>query len=101
MPDDTLLAQLADEFTQEVRQGKLPDIEEYALKYPDLAGRIRELFPTLLLLEGMATKDDSAPTEPLNQSGLSPGSMFGQYRISVRRSRYPSGSFRAPSRPGG
>ena len=43
MSDDSLLSELADEFIREVRQGKLPDIEDYALKHPDLAERIREL----------------------------------------------------------
>jgi len=47
------LLQLAEEFTQRVRKGKLPEIEEYAGRYPELAGRIRELFSTLMLLEGL------------------------------------------------
>jgi len=80
MPDDSLLGQLAEKFTREFREGKLPDVEEYARKYPELAGRIRELFPTLMLLEGMAATSDSAVAEAL-PSGLFAGSMFGQYRI--------------------
>ena len=54
MPDDSLLGQLADEFIHEVKKGKLPDIETYALKHPELAEHIREFFPTLLLLVGNA-----------------------------------------------
>jgi hypothetical protein len=65
MPDDSLLGQLAEEFTQRVREGKLPDIEEYASRYPELAARIRELFPTLMLLEGMAAASDAAAAGPL------------------------------------
>jgi serine/threonine protein kinase len=80
MTDDSLLGQLAEEFTRRVREGKLPDIEEYASRYPALAGRIRELFPTLMLLEGMAATSDSAAAEAL-PSGLVQGSVFGQYRI--------------------
>jgi WD40 repeat protein/serine/threonine protein kinase len=80
MTDDSLLGQLAEEFTRRVREGKLPDIEEYANRYPALAGRIRELFPTLMLLEGMAATSDSAAAEAL-PSGLASGSVFGQYRI--------------------
>jgi len=80
MTDDSLLGQLAEEFTHRVREGKLPDIEEYASCYPELASRIRELFPTLMLLEGMAATGDAggaaAPPSP-----LSPGSVFGNYRI--------------------
>ncbi len=55
MPDESLLlGQLADEFTARVRAGQMPEVEEYAAKHPGLAARIRELFPTLMLLEGMA-----------------------------------------------
>jgi hypothetical protein len=80
MTDDSLLDQLVEEFTQRVREGKLPDIEEYASRYPELAGRIRELFPTLMLLEGMAAAGGSAAAETM-PSSLSPGSVFGNYRI--------------------
>ena len=45
MSDDSLLSELADEFIREVRQGKLPDIEDYALKHPDLAERLPESGP--------------------------------------------------------
>lgn len=83
MPNDSLLGRLADEFIGKARQGKLPDIETYVAKHPELAERIRELFPTFLLLEEMATKGDSTPSEPLNRSGLSQGSIFGQYRIEL------------------
>jgi serine/threonine protein kinase len=80
MSDDSLLGQLAEEFTRRVREGKLPDIEEYASRYPELAGRIRELFPTLMLLEGMAAASDGVASEA-PPSLLSPGSVFGNYRI--------------------
>jgi len=81
MTDDSLLAKLAEEFTAEMRVGKPADIEKYALKYPELAARIRELFPTLMMLEGVAGADDPASAKPPMQPGLSPDSVFGQYRI--------------------
>jgi serine/threonine protein kinase len=80
MTDDSLLGQLADEFTRGAREGKLPDVEEYARRYPELADRIRQLFPTLMLLEGMAAIGDSDETEAM-QSPLSAGEVFGSYRI--------------------
>jgi hypothetical protein len=52
MTDDSLLGQLAEEFTQRVRGGKPPDIEDYARSHPELAGRVRELFPALMLRAG-------------------------------------------------
>ena len=78
MPDDLLLALIADEFTREVREGKPRDIEEYARKYPELAERIRELFPTLMMLEGMAAAGGASAEAP---SILAPSSIFGRYRI--------------------
>jgi serine/threonine protein kinase len=80
MTDDSLLGQLADEFTRGTREGKLPDVEEYARNYPELADRIRQLFPTLMLLEGMAASGSSDETETM-QSPLSADSVFGNYRI--------------------
>jgi eukaryotic-like serine/threonine-protein kinase len=80
MNEDSLLGQLAEEFTRRVREGKLPGIEEYANRYPELAGRIRELFPTLMLLEGMAGDDDPSVAEA-TPSPLSAGSIFGNYRV--------------------
>jgi eukaryotic-like serine/threonine-protein kinase len=80
MTDDSLLGQLADEFTRGAREGKLPDVEEYARRYPELADRIHQLFPTLMLLEGMAAIGDSEETEAM-QSPLSAGEVFGSYRI--------------------
>jgi serine/threonine protein kinase/WD40 repeat protein len=87
MPDDSLLlGQLAEDFSHRVRTGELPSIEEYAAKYPALADRIRALFPTLLLLEGMARGQppgDAATTfGPDSRSdSLEPGQMFGHYRL--------------------
>jgi eukaryotic-like serine/threonine-protein kinase len=51
MTDDLLLGHLAEEFTRRVREGTRPEIEEYARNHPELADRIRELFPTLIFLE--------------------------------------------------
>jgi serine/threonine protein kinase len=78
--DDSLLGRLAEEFTERVRAGELPDLEEYAGRHPELAGRIRELFPTLMLLEGMADTGVSAAAQAA-PALLSSGSIFGSYRI--------------------
>ncbi len=85
MPESTvILGELAEDFTAKVRNGHAPDIESYATQHPELADRIRELFPALMLLEGLAaaptgaTVDDrlAEPTAPLLA-----GTIFGQYRI--------------------
>src|SRR5262245_49838809 len=68
-----LLGQLADEFTGRVRDGDRPDVEDYARRHPALADRIRALFPTLLLLEGLAG--------PTARPAAKPGERFGLYRL--------------------
>jgi serine/threonine protein kinase len=86
MPDDSvLLNQLAEEFSDRVRRGQLPSVEEYAARHPALAERIRALFPTLLFLEGLAGQAVAGATvdaEELAPLGsLAPGQTFNQYRI--------------------
>ena len=44
---------LAEEFLARRRQGEPATIEEYAGRRPDLAAEIREVFPTLLLIEDL------------------------------------------------
>jgi serine/threonine protein kinase/WD40 repeat protein len=78
-----LLGQLVEDFTARVRAGQLPDLEDYARRYPDLAERIRALFPTLLLLEGMAggKAADPARAPGVGAAVLTPGQTFNHYRI--------------------
>jgi serine/threonine protein kinase/TRAP-type C4-dicarboxylate transport system substrate-binding protein len=78
--ESTLLGQLAEEFTNKLREGHRPDIEEYVRRFPELAVRIRGLFPTLVLLEGTARARATATATP-RQTGFSPGMIFGPYRI--------------------
>jgi hypothetical protein len=84
MPDESVvLGELAEEYTTRLRAGQLPDIEDYARRHPELAGRIRELFPALMFLEGMA---GAAPRpgvtgRPELAPAPVPGRDFGNYRI--------------------
>src|SRR3954451_12064779 len=68
-----LLDELADEFVRRWRGGERPPVEEYASRYPDLAGDIRELFPALLALEN-AGPQAPPPTPAVPQS-------LGDYRL--------------------
>lgn len=45
--------ELAAEFVERQRAGESPTIDEYALRFPELADEIRELFPTIMKLEGL------------------------------------------------
>ncbi len=40
-----LLSDLADNFSQQLRCGEQPTIEQYAESHPELAAEIRKLFP--------------------------------------------------------
>jgi hypothetical protein len=79
MPDDSLLlGQLAEEFTARLRSGDLPAVEDYITRHPALAERIRALFPTLLMLEGLAGPQAARVAD----NGVDRiGQVFGNYRI--------------------
>jgi serine/threonine protein kinase/WD40 repeat protein len=80
MPDESvLLGELAEEFAARVRAGQMPAVEEYAERHPALADRIRALFPTLMLLEGLAAGGPAATTGA--GAALGSGAAFGGYRI--------------------
>jgi serine/threonine protein kinase len=81
MPDDSLLlGQLAEEFTTRMRQGQLPSLDEYATRHPHLAERVRALFPTLLLLEGLSNVTPAGAAPPAAPE-LAAGTVLGAYRI--------------------
>ncbi len=64
------IERLADSFIARFRAGERPSIEEYAHRYPDLAGEIRDLLPALVELElndspgGTATGAPATPGDP-------------------------------------
>lgn len=50
--------QLAEEFAARLRRGETPAVDQYAEAHPELAGEIRELFPTIAALEGLRRKKE-------------------------------------------
>ncbi len=62
MSDDSLLNLLAEQLTEKVREGKPADVEAFARSYPRLAGRIRELLSTVVLLEEAAANASAGQT---------------------------------------
>jgi serine/threonine protein kinase/WD40 repeat protein len=62
---------LAEEFLARYRQGERPSATEYAEKHPELAAEIREVFPALLLMEGLGPAEAAAPpaAEPPRRLG--------------------------------
>ena len=79
-----LVDQIAEEFVERLRRGERPPIREYEARYPEQAAAIRELFPTLVMMEQL--KPDSAPpVRPASQtecaSEVAPLGKLGDYRI--------------------
>ncbi len=77
------IEQLAEEFLAQHRRGEHPTIAEYAEAYPVWADRIRELFPTILMLEGI--KLDTSGTSEYRQSPAhwseEPLERLGDFRV--------------------
>jgi non-specific serine/threonine protein kinase/serine/threonine-protein kinase len=76
-PGDELLAELADDFLRRYRAGEQPSVDDYAARHPELAGRIRELFPAAILMEQRsfgATVELGPPTERVGQA-------IGHYKL--------------------
>jgi serine/threonine protein kinase/WD40 repeat protein len=77
------IEELADDFVDRYRRGERPALTEYTTKYPELAERIRELFPTLVAIEevgplGEGESVSSARKVPL---GSKIPEQLGEYRI--------------------
>src|SRR5262245_10661729 len=64
---------LAEEFVARYRRGERPALTDYVHRHPEIADKIRELFPALVMLEEIAPA--SPPSTPATPSQL------GDYRI--------------------
>src|ERR687887_32297 len=47
---ESLVGRIADEFTRRHHRGEGPRVEEYADRYPELAGLLREILPAIQAL---------------------------------------------------
>ncbi len=87
--EGSLLDQLADEFVERLRRGERPALEDYASEHPKLAKEIRDLFPTLAVMEQVAPSDagSSDPDETTGPAGQETATerflprQIGDYRI--------------------
>ncbi len=50
---------LASDFTDRLRAGERPTVQEYVDRYPEVADEIRELFPTIAAMEGLKGQKES------------------------------------------
>src|SRR5262245_12642822 len=79
-PGDELLLELADDYLRRYRAGEQPTEDEYVSKHPELADRIRELFPAMVAMEQPrpgATVDLAPPNERV-------GATIGRYKLLQR-----------------
>ena len=81
--DSEIIADLAEDFVELHRQGKRPSIEDYVRRYPHLEKEIRELFPTLLVVENLVPEHDASVVGD-EQGSLRPAAVLdslGDFRI--------------------
>jgi eukaryotic-like serine/threonine-protein kinase len=78
-----LFDRLANELAERLRQGARPSLTEYTSRYPELADEIRDLFPTLVMMEQIGSKDeeDSACSTARPQHRPTIPERLGDYRI--------------------
>ncbi len=73
---------LAYEFAERLRRGEHPSITEYVQHNPDLADDIRDLFPTLVMMERVGgTRQENRRTEGASPSTATPPDRLGEFRI--------------------
>ena len=56
---EELIGQAAGEFFEALSRGERPSIDEFAVRYPDIAEHIRRTFPALLVVGDMSTDETS------------------------------------------
>src|SRR5210317_550985 len=78
-----VLAEIVDEFLAAHREGLAPDVESYAAAYPELADRLRDLLPTLAVMEQVKCvgPDDHDHDKPLLTPRPMIGKVLGDYEI--------------------
>jgi hypothetical protein len=70
-----LISQVADEYLQRLERGERADIEEYAGRYPQIAGTLRQVLPALALMRQRGSGDADT------LGGIQPEGPLGDYRI--------------------
>jgi eukaryotic-like serine/threonine-protein kinase len=73
---------VAEEFVSRFRRGEHPSLTEYIQRFPELADEIRELFPTLVLMEqARPLENPKIPQAASLDSFDKPPERFNEYRI--------------------
>jgi serine/threonine protein kinase/WD40 repeat protein/Tfp pilus assembly protein PilF len=75
--------ELAESFLTRYRRGERPAVTEYTQKYPELADKIRDLFPALVMMEelGSVAGHPETPSDSPTAEGRQMPRQLGEYRI--------------------
>ncbi len=81
--DSEIVADLAEEFVDLHRQGQRPLIDDYVRPHPHLENQIRDLFPTLLVVEDLAPERDASIVGEEARPLITPTNLesLGDFRI--------------------
>ncbi|MEM7782175.1 MAG: serine/threonine-protein kinase [Planctomycetota bacterium] len=60
--DSALLDEIVEDFTQKLREGKHPPIDEYQKKHPELSGSIAEVLASVAMIEKLKTAANATPS---------------------------------------
>lgn len=76
------LDQVIDQVMEEARGGKRPDLAAYYRTFPDLEGQLRDILPSLLMLEDFGSVDGTPPLgSGIAVGNLPPLKQLGDYQI--------------------
>ena len=75
-----LVDQVAEEFAERCRRGESPSVAEYAGRYPAYAGKIRELLPSVAMMESLK-RQIRASADPAAEQPEPVPDRLGEYRI--------------------
>ena len=73
---ESLIAEVAERFTEEIKQGHSPSVEDYAQRHPEIASVILQVFPALAMLDGF-----SGTGLPDGEDDGHPNGTLGDFRI--------------------
>jgi len=76
---ESLVGQVADEFTERLNRGEQPDIEEYARRYPEIAHILRQALPALQAVGALVP--GSIPSGEPGLEQWPPSGILGDFRI--------------------
>jgi serine/threonine protein kinase/Tfp pilus assembly protein PilF len=76
---ETLVAEVTDEFLERLRCGDRPDIDDYALRYPQIASVLRHVLPALAVIGSSASSRSAIFSE--STADIRPEAPLGDYRI--------------------